>query len=224
MTLGLLVVLAGCSGGGLPQTGSGGGDAGGGGKLDGGQPDASGESCGSLSSDVTQWFSSHQSCTGDSDCTLETTRCGLPNTCGGIINTSGASGLGTLLSAWDAKQCDAGIKCSPCPMLFPQVGCNAGTCGIKTAVSCATLKTQAQQTIDDNNNKTCVKDSDCFLVGTSCGLPGQCGAYVNQAGQSALKMIDSQYRSMGCQSGQPCPPCPAPFMAACKMGVCGSKL
>jgi hypothetical protein len=215
----LLVWLAGCNGGGLPQTGDGGG---GGGGVDAGKPDASSESCSALPTDVTQWFASHQSCTGDSDCTFTGTRCGLPNTCGAIINATGASGLGALLSTWDAKQCSAGLQCGPCPGLFPQVACNAGVCGIKGAATCSSLQAQAQSAI--NNNQACAHDSDCFTVNTSCGLPGVCGAYVNQAGQSALQSIDAQYRSMNCQSGQPCPPCPFPGPAGCNQGTCGRKM
>ncbi len=187
-----------------------------------GSPDASGDTCAQLATDVTAWYAAHQACASDPDCTFTSTRCGLPDACGGIINATGAAGLGTFLSSWDAQQCGGtGARCS-CPALFPQVGCNAGVCGIKGATTCDGLRTQAQAAIDANQG--CVHDSDCFTVTGSCGLPAVCGAYVNQAGKSALESIDQQYQSMQCQIGQPCPPCAFPGPAACNLGVCGRKM
>jgi hypothetical protein len=93
--------------------------------------DLAGASCGMLSVSITAWLNSHQGCTTDIDCTyLGATGCGLPDQCGGYINTSGPGAyFQSLLSAWQSNSCGVG-ECAPCPNNQPgPPGCNMGVCG-----------------------------------------------------------------------------------------------
>ncbi len=210
MRLMLVLMLAGCGSNGLPADNDG-----------GALPDAAGRTCGELSGDVDQWLKTHLSCVADGDCTERPTRCGLPGSCGAILNLTGAAGLPSFLSAWDGLQCGATLRCGPCPLSPAQpAGCNAGICGHKT-FSCSELKAQVQAFLDDKTHKSCTQPSDCVATSTACGLPGVCGAYVNQQSAAQLQALSNAFAAKGCENGQPCPDCAQPAGAACNQGVCG---
>lgn len=211
--LACLVFLAACGSNGLPPSGG-----------DGGLPDAAGRTCGDLEGDVKSWLETHLSCSADSDCTLATTRCGLQSFCGARLSTDGARGLTVFLSAWDLQACGATRRCAPCPPNAGQpVGCVQGRCDYKT-LGCDAISARVRAILDNQQSLACSADADCIVAPTQCGLPGVCGAYVNQSTQKELGELSAAFGKMDCARGQPCPDCAQPTGAHCNKGevnTCG---
>lgn len=77
-----------------------------------------------------------------------------------------------------------------------------------------------------NAHQSCTTDSDCTRLGaTGCGLPDQCGGYVDNGAVGAyLQSLLSAWQAGGCGVGQ-CASCPnnVPGPPGCNMGTCGIR-
>ena len=84
--------------------------------------------------------------------------------------------------------------------------------------TCASVSTRVQGYLD--SHAACQQDSECAVVNTRCGLPGQCGAYLQQSALDGLNLLQQEWDSMRCMG--PCPPCAFPSPAACVKGRCAA--
>lgn len=84
--------------------------------------------------------------------------------------------------------------------------------------SCAAIADSVQSWID--GHKSCTRASDCTETNTDCGLPGQCGAYLQVSALSGLMSIEDSWTAAGCTG--PCPPCAFPAPATCTNGQCAA--
>ena len=87
---------------------------------------------------------------------------------------------------------------------------------VDSGASCVTINQAAQTFID--THVACKVDADCVLEVTRCGMPGQCGAYLQAIALPGLQLLEQQFDAAHCMG--PCPPCVAPLMPACVQNRC----
>lgn len=95
----------------------------------------------------------------------------------------------------------------------------AGCGGAST--SCEQIAAQVRQSLD--SGKVCQTDSDCTFAETSCGLPDECGSYVNRRTADALATQTADWSKSGCLDGCVSAPCAPPTSQTghCHAGTCG---